>query len=83
MNIEINIEELRLHGFGYADRYLIRDAIMQELTRLMSTQGTPALLQHAGDHLHLHGGEFQVTPHAPAENLGAQIGQAVFGGMKQ
>ena len=83
MNLEINIDELRLHGFGYADRHLIREAIARELTRLLRAQGTPALLQHAGDHLHVQGGEFQAAPHTRAESLGVQIGQAVYGGLQR
>ncbi|MEK7258038.1 MAG: hypothetical protein AAB316_24985 [Bacteroidota bacterium] len=40
--IELNIEELVLHGFSLHDAFRIRQAVEQELTRLFMERGIPA-----------------------------------------
>lgn len=82
MNLELNIDELVLHGFAHGDRYLISAAIEQELTRLLAERGTPALLQSNRDFAKLSGGQFQMVPGMKANAIGAQVAQAVYGGMQ-
>lgn len=82
MNLELNINELVLHGFALGDRYLISAAIEQELTRLLAERGAPTLLQSNGDFAKLSGGQFQTTPGMKANAIGAQVAQAVYGGMQ-
>ncbi len=82
-NIELHIEELVLHGFASADRYLIGEAVQRELARLFAEQGVPSSLTSGGELTRLHGGSFNVAPGAKAEAIGTQIAQSVYGGMKE
>ncbi len=82
MNIELNIDDLVLHGFAYGDRYLIGTAIERELARLFAERGTPSSLAASGDISRLDGGAFEVTPGAKPAAIGAQVAQTVYGGLK-
>lgn len=81
MNIELNIDDLVLHGFAQSDRYLIGAAIERELTRLFAERGAPSLLAESGDFSRLEGGAFEATPGAKPAAIGAQVAQAVYGGL--
>ena len=59
-NIELNIDELVLHGFAPGDRYSIGEAVEQELTRLLTDRGVPQSLEHGGEIGHVDGGAFEV-----------------------
>ena len=82
MNLELNINELVLHGFAHGDRYLISAAIEQELSRLLAERGAPPLLQNNGDFATLSGGHFQMAPGMKAHAIGAQVAQAVYRGLQ-
>lgn len=79
--IELHIEELVLHGFAPGDRQSIGEAVQQELTRLIAARGLPASLMQRGEVARLSGGSFNVVPGAPAGAIGAQVAQAIYGGM--
>lgn len=81
-DIELHIEELVLHGFAPADRYLIGAAIERELSRLFTDRGLPASLSGGGDFARLPGGSFNVAPGSQAETIGTQVAQSVYRGMK-
>jgi hypothetical protein len=81
-NIDLHIEELALHGFAPEDRYLIGAAVERELARLIAERGMPAGLAQGAQIASLDGGAFQVVPGARPEAIGAQVAQAVYGGMK-
>jgi hypothetical protein len=82
-NIELHIQELILHGFAPADRYLIGEAVQRELARLFAEQGVPLSLSRGGEIALLHGVSFNVVPGAKAEAIGTQVAQSVYGGMKE
>jgi hypothetical protein len=82
-NIELHIEELVLHGFAPGDRYRIGEAVERELARLFARQGTPPSLAQGGEIEHLDGRTFEVKPGSRAEAIGAQVAQAVYGGLSQ
>ena len=79
--IELHIEELALHGFAPGERQSIGEAVQQELTRLIAARGLPASLMQGGEVARLNGGSFNVVPGAPARAIGAQVAQAVYGGI--
>lgn len=82
--IELYIEELVLDGFAPADRYRIGDAFERELSRLFAEHGVPASLASGLDAPHLDAGTFPFAPgHIAPENIGAQVAQAVYGGLKR
>ena len=82
-NIELNIEELVLHGFSPGDRYGIGEAVERELTRLLADRGVPESLERGGEIANMDGGAFEVAPGSRAEAIGAQVARAVYGGLRQ
>ncbi|MBD2303343.1 hypothetical protein [Nostoc sp. FACHB-190] len=83
MNIELQIEELVLHGFAQKDRGRIQQAIEQELTRLLTEQGIPASLSRSHEIQQLQSGSFNVKAGMGVEAIGSQVAQAIYGGMGQ
>lgn len=83
MNLELQIEELVLHGFARKDQVRIQRAIAQELTRLFTEQGVPNSLSHSQEIQQLQGGSFNVKAGMGVEAIGSQVAQAIYGGMGQ
>ncbi|MBD2253365.1 hypothetical protein [Nostoc parmelioides] len=81
MNIELQIEELLLHGFARKDQVRIQRAIEQELTRLLTEQGVPASLSRSQEIQQLQGGSFNVRAGMGVETIGSQVAQAIYGGI--
>ena len=82
-NIELNIEELVLHGFSPGDRYGIGEAVEQELTRLLADRGVPKSLERDREIANMDGGAFEVATGSRAQVVGAQVAKAVYGGLRQ
>jgi len=87
-NINLHIEELVLHGFAPGDRYTIADAVERELSHLLAQQftpftsaGIPPTSVHDLGNSRLDVGAFNVAPGSRADSIGAQIAQAVHGGL--
>ena len=81
-NIELHIEELVLHGFAPADRYRIGEMVERELARLFAEEGVPTTLTGGLEARQLDAGTFHVAANSKAETVGAQVAQAVYGGLK-
>ena len=82
--IELHIEELVLDGFAAADRYRIGDMIERELSRLLSAQeGVPSALVANDGRAHLDAGATNVAAGSTPEQIGAQVAQAVYGGLQR
>ncbi|HYP26675.1 MAG TPA: hypothetical protein VE262_08160 [Blastocatellia bacterium] len=81
--IELEIDELVLHGFARGDRHRIAGAIEQELARLFAEQGVPPSLARAGSIESIDGGAFEAKPHAKPEATGARIARAIYGGLTE
>jgi len=79
--VDLHIEELVLEGFASIDGAEVQAAVQRELTQLFAMQGVPASLRRRGDLGSLEGGEFQVAPGADAQVIGAEIAQAIYGGL--
>ena len=82
-NIELNIDELVLHGFSPGDRHRIGEAVEHEFTRLLADRGVPESLERGGEISNMDGGAFEVVPGSRAEVVGAQVAKAVYGGMRR
>jgi hypothetical protein len=80
-NIELHIEELVLHGFAPGDRYHIGEAVELELQRLFAERGAPQSLTHGAEMERLDGGSFGVAAGSRGDVIGAQVAQAVYGGL--
>jgi len=83
MYIELHIDELVLHGFAHGDRYLISEALQRELTRLFVDGDTTRLLAQGGDFSRMDAGVIDLAPDAKPAMIGAQVAQAVYGGLNQ
>ncbi len=81
-NVELHIEELVLHGFAASDRYRIGEIVERELARLFAEEGVPASLTSSLEAERLDAGAFHVAANSRAEAVGAQVAQAVYGGLK-
>ena len=80
-NIELNIEELVLHGFSPGDRYRIGEAVEQELSRMLADRGVPQSLEYGLEIANMNGGAFEVAQGSRAQVVGAQVAKAVYGGL--
>lgn len=81
--VELNIEELVLHGFAANDHYRIGEFIESELARLVSEQGVPPSFRQAREISSLAGLSFDIAADAHSETIGSQIALAIHGGFSQ
>jgi hypothetical protein len=80
--IEVEIEELVLHGFRPEDRHAIGEAIERHLIALLETRGVPDAwlrTEVGGD---LDAGRFAVGPRSTAVDTGSRIAEAIVEGRK-
>jgi hypothetical protein len=82
-NVELHIEELVLRGFASGDRYRIGEAVERELARLLDEQGVPLSLAQGSEVERLDGGAFKVASGSKPEAIGAQVAQAIYGGLSR
>lgn len=80
-DIEVNIDELVLHGFSPADRLLIGQAVERELTLIFSEQGVHSSLVKNSNVPFLNGGSFQMKANASPGSIGNQIAGNVYSGL--
>ena len=80
-SVELRIEELVLHGFEPGDRYAIGDAVERELTRLFAEQVMPPSLAATVERPHVNAGDVRVAPEFKPQHVGAQVANAIFGGL--
>lgn len=76
--MEIQIDELVLHGFSPGDRYRISEAVEQELARLFAEQGRAPQPSQGREVTQVDGGAFEMARNANPETTGAQIAQSVY-----
>lgn len=82
-NIEVHIEELVLEGFDPRHRYHIAAAVERELARLFAQQGMGLPSAEPLALARLDAGAFNVLPGATPAAIGAQLAQAIHGGLRQ
>lgn len=78
MNVEMNIEELVLHGFPPGDRHRIGEALENELSRLFVQRGVPSSLKENRRIESLGGGAFEVRPGAGPGETGVRVARIVY-----
>lgn len=82
-SVELNIDELVLHGFGRVDAGRFERALRGELGRLLAAAEAPDGLMALGDRAQLELGALQVGKGASAEQLGVGVAQALVRGLGQ
>lgn len=80
-NVELQIEELVLHGFAVDDRYRVGEALEHELARLFKEGGVPPSLAREAEIEHLDLGSYQRTSGSSAEAIGVDVAQVVYRGV--
>lgn len=78
--VNLDIEELVLHGFSPGDRHRIGQAVEFELARLITERGVPASLSREGELARMDGGTFDMSPNSRPEVVGGQVARSVYGG---
>jgi hypothetical protein len=79
--IDVHIEELVLHGFKPANRWLIADALEQELRGLLTAKGVPS--QWLSSPERIEGGTISCAGLTKPKRAGTEIAGAAYrGGMK-
>ena len=78
MNVEVRIEELRLHGFASASAAEIGEGLRVELERLLATGGVPAPLRAGRSFAYLNGGSLDLALGGTATEAGTRVAGAVF-----
>jgi hypothetical protein len=81
MNIELDIDELVLHGVALKDRILVGDAVQRELTRLLERRGVPRILEQGGDVPELQGAALHLSHDTSPRALGREIATSVYGSL--
>ena len=82
-NIELEIEQLVLHGFSPTDRDRIAEAVRTELTRQLAEHGAPKSLERGGRIGQLDAGAFDVKPNSGADTVGIQVAHSIYKGLQQ
>lgn len=84
MNINIQIERLVLEGLPIAisEGRLLQGAVEVELGRLLSAEGLPDNWQAAGVVSHVPSGAIQLKPETNPTQMGQQIAQGIYRGIK-
>lgn len=81
-NIEININELVLHGFSPADKFRIGQAVEQHLSLLFNQKDIPSSLQKNNDVHLMNAGDFRMSANDTAGSIGNQIAGTIYSGFK-
>jgi|SRR5262245_38978148 len=78
LSVELQIDELVLHGFAPGERFAVAEALESELAELFAEQGCGPSLIRSLDLSTLDGGEFRVLSGSKPQQIGAQVGQSVY-----
>jgi hypothetical protein len=78
LSVELQIDELLLHGFGPGERFAVADALESELAELLAQPGFRRSLISSMDLSTLDGGEFRVPSGSKPQHIGAQVGLLVY-----
>jgi hypothetical protein len=78
MDIEINIERLRLEGVERMDQEELAALVQDELARLIETYGMPDALRRGGA-VEIGNRTVRVTPGASRRQIGREIAQGIAG----
>lgn len=76
--INLNVDRLVVDGVHHLDQAALREAIHQELSRLIAENGVPPGL---ADGFPRPNHRFTAGPAVGARAVGAQVARAIYGGM--
>jgi hypothetical protein len=76
--VEVLIDDLVLYGCRAADRYVIGDALTQELGRLLDTPGSRLAFAEPANVTDLNAGRISISEDAQPASIGARLGRVVY-----
>jgi hypothetical protein len=79
--VQVEIDELVLHGFAASERYAIGDALSLELGRLFGEADLRRAFRRGMELPELNVGRVTLTAQAGPAAAGAQVGRAVYSGL--
>ena len=80
-SLEVQIDELVLHGFPVADRYIIGDALTHELSQLFENNEVDISSTRETHVALLNAGRIFVPSNARPTLIGVQVAKAVHGSL--
>jgi hypothetical protein len=83
MNVDLNIDELIVHGLDPTEQHRLGPALERELTRLFETHGVPPALTRSRTATRLALGDVQVDPAGGADAVSVQLAQALYQGLSR
>ena len=85
MKINVHIERLVLEGIPVASNQEVRlrEAVEQELRKRLADNGISSRLRTRGETSALRAGTIHLSSENDPTNLGAQIGQSVYEGIRR
>jgi hypothetical protein len=75
--LKLNVDNIAVEGLGHVDHEALREAIHQELSRLIAEQGVPPSLGAGERPSH----SVTAQPGMSSRAVGAQVARAIYGGM--
>jgi hypothetical protein len=81
--VDVQIDELVLHGFPHGDRYRIGQALESELTRLIAKKGIPPAIRQEGERESLAGNAVDIPPGSRPDTVGTRVAREVYGRMRR
>jgi len=83
LNVNLNIERLVLEGFQLrpGEHLLVRAAVEQELSRLLSERGVSPQLLRGGALPRLDAGDVRLSGGETPRQVGTQIARSLYGGI--
>jgi len=79
--IELQIDELVLHGFSPQERHAIAEAVQRELTLLFQSRGAPGAPQVSTERALVRAPQAQLAEGTGAKQTGAAIARSIYGGL--
>jgi hypothetical protein len=79
--IEIQIDQLILHGFDRIERHQVGSVVQSELSRLIREQGLPLSLKQIQVIGNMNAGKFRMGKSTGPSDIGTHVAQKIYRGM--
>ena len=81
--IELEIDELVLHGIAPGERFALAAALESELTRLLGERGIPGTLSQNAEVANVAANPIAITGGTSTRAMGTQIAESVYGSLNR
>ncbi len=80
--VEINIDELILHGFSDREGREIEASVKLELARIFMGNGIPEGIKNGGRLHDIHNGPIRISQKSRPKSIGKQVAETIYNGLK-